>query len=469
MTDVYCLECGGPLDDAVPICHYCGAAGPGGAQPAMAAAMAPDGVAASAPAGTPTMVTATVTILPKTQAMPISGLDSMPPAPAPVPGAVPGAMPGTPAALAAPNGSLPPGPTVTFAAPHQLPGRSGIRLGRRSLIAIGLVVVLIVGGTVAYEVLKPTPPSPQAAVQSFFADLANDDTAAALALVDPSAQQQGTNDSGSDGSSGSPTTLLTARSLADPGARPSDANIGTVTSETDPETGATLYDVPATYKAGSSTVTQDIAVIRNTSGHGAPYLLENPLLQLAASNATGQQITVNGIASGTSDFTALVLPGLYTITLQANALFAAQTLTAQPSAEGGSFSGLVAQFATPTLAPGAQSAVLAKITSALNACAASTSAEPQNCPFGFYPYSDDDSVAWSIATYPSPTLTVTSNYNGGFEVDITDEDDGVADYTDNYVDFSGTPQTYTGQEQFGVSGYATASGSTITVSLSEDY
>lgn len=452
MTDVYCLECGGPLDDAVPICHFCGAAGPGATQSAVSTSMAPNGMATSAPAGTSTMVTATVTITPKTQQIPVSGLNSMPAtAPMPVAG---------------------PGPTVTFAAPHQLPGQSGMRLSRRSLTAIGLVVVLIVGGTIAYEVLKPTPPSPQGAVQSFFADLAADDTAAALALVDPSAEQQGTNDAGGSagaGPNGSPSTLLTARALAEPGARPSDATIGAASSETDPETGQTLYNVPASYKAGSSTVTQNIAVVRNTSGHGAPYLLENPLLQLAASNTSGQELTVNGIAAGTSDFTALVLPGRYTLTLQANALFAAQTLTARPSADGGSSSTLSAQFATPTLAPGAKSAVLAQITSVLNTCAASTSAEPQNCPFGFYPYSDNDSATWSIATYPSPTLTVTSNYNGGFEIGITDDDDGVADYTDTYTDFSGAPQTYSGQEQFGVGGYATASGSTITVSLSDYY
>jgi hypothetical protein len=79
----------------------------------------------------------------------------------------------------------------------------------------------------------------------------------------------------------------------------------------------------------------------------------------------------------------------------------------------------------------------------------------------------DDSVQWTITTYPSPTIAPAANPSADDQVDITDQNqDGVVQYTDTYTDFSGTQQTNTGQTQFGVSGYATADGSNITVTLS---
>lgn len=361
------------------------------------------------------------------------------------------------ATLSTPTLIAPPLPMPT---PRQL-ATSGLRRPRRrTVVALGAAVVLVVGGVVAYEVLKPQPPSASATVQTYFTDLAADDTAAALKLVDPSATSN---------LSGTLSLLRNAAVLRSPGSRPSGLTVVSSTQESDVY-GHSLTVVEVSYKLGASAVRQDIEVASNvTDGSGAkqPFLLENPFLSLQIQDGSGRPLTVNGVAVGSQDVETSVFPGVYTVAMQGDALIAGASKAAAyaPTSAGGTLS---VDFSQPTLAPGAEAAVQAQVKSALDTCAQSTSTAPQNCPFSIYPSGADDSVQWTIQTYPNPTVSVYSGAGQGQEVQFVDnQQDGAVQYTDRYTDFSGASQTTTGTIDFGASGYASATGSTITIVLSQ--
>jgi hypothetical protein len=311
---------------------------------------------------------------------------------------------------------------------------------------------------VAYEVLKPQPPSAAGTVRAYFADLATGDTAAAMKLVDPSA---------ASGPSGTSAPLLTAAVLSSPASRPSGLTILSSTQGSN-YGGRSLTLVEVSYKLGSSTVKQDIEVgadVTDGSGAKQPFLLENPFLTLQIQDGGGRPLTVNGVKAGSQDVETPVFPGVYTVAMQGDQLIAgaSQTAAYAPTGGGGALS---VDFSTPELAPGAEAAVQAQVKSALDACAQSTAADPQNCPFSIYSSGSDDSVQWSIQTYPTATVKVYSGAGQGQEVEFTDsQQDGVVQYTDRYTDFFGSAQTTSGTQNFSVSGYASVSGSTIQITF----
>jgi hypothetical protein len=349
-------------------------------------------------------------------------------------------------------------PPLPLPPPSQL-GASGLRRPRRrTLVALGTAVVLVIGGTIAYTVLKPQPPSAASTVRAYFADLAAGDTGAALKLVDPS--------SGSD-QLGTLGALRGAAILSAPASRPSDLTIVSTTQQPDLY-GRSVSVVEVSYKLGPAGVSQDFDLAANvpdSSGAKQPFLLENPFLTLEVQDGSSRPMTVNGVSVGSQNVEAAVFPGLYTVKLQGDLLLAGDSRTAVFAPSGGGAT-LSVDFSGSTLAAGAQDAVLAQVKSALETCAQSTSPEPQNCPFSIYPRGTDDSVQWTVQTYPSPTVSVATGSGQGEEAQfIDDQQDGVVQYTDKYTDWTGTSQTTTGTTDFGASGYAAVNGSTITVTF----
>lgn len=349
-------------------------------------------------------------------------------------------------------------PPIQVPTQRQLVATGLRRPRRRTVIALATVVALVIGGSVAYEVLKPQPPSASATVQAYFADLASGDTAGAMKLVDPGA---------ASGPSGTPASLLTAAVLSSPASRPSGLTVVSSTQEPDVY-GHALSLVEVSYKLGPSTVRQDIEVgadVADGSGAKRPFLLENPFLTLQIQDSSGRPLTVNGVAAGSQDVETPVFPGVYTVAMQGDQLIAgaSQTAAYAPTGGGGTLS---ADFSQPALAPGAESAVQAQIKSALDACAQSTSTAPQNCPFSIYASGSDDSVQWTIQTYPTATVSVYNGAGQGQEVQfVDDQQDGVVQYTDKYTDWTGATQTTTGTQNFGASGYASVSGSAIQITF----
>jgi hypothetical protein len=422
-----CLHCGGPQPGVDAICPYCGQAV----------------IASPGQAGTTALQSTDTLVLP---------------AP-PVTATAVGTATMTATQVLAP---LPPPPPLPMPTDRQL-AASGLRKpSRRAKIALGTAVVLVIGGVVAYEVLKPQPPSAADTVRAYFADLAKGDTASALKLVDPGA---------ASGQLGTLDALRSAAVLSSPASRPSGLTIVSSTQESDLY-GRSLSSVSVSYKLGSSAVSQDFTVAADaTDGTGAkqPFLLENPFLTLEIQDSGGRPLTVNGVSAGAQDVEAAVFPGAYTVAMQGDQLIAGESQTAAyaPSGGGGTLS---VDFSSPRLAPGAEAAVQAQIKSALDACAQSTSTAPQNCPFSIYNfgygYGTPDSVQWTIQTYPAATVSVYDGAGQGEEVKFVDaQQDGVVQWTDHYTDYTGAAQTSSGTQNFGASGYASVSGGAVQITF----
>jgi hypothetical protein len=336
------------------------------------------------------------------------------------------------------------------------PGGSKVRRpSPRSVIVLGAVLALLIGGgVVAFTVFRP--PTATSTVRQYFDELADGDTTAALKLVadpaDYSPQDQ---------------PFLVPRALSDAHARPRDLRI-LRTDSTTAVTGEPFETVHVSYRIRQETVGQVIVVTKTQDGD-APYLLEEPFLQLGVSSLAGRQLTVNGIAAPTDEVDdAFVFPGAYTATAQGNALIAGATQAAvvQPG-ESADRPVAAIDLGTPTLAPGAEEAVQTKVKEQIDACAQSTSSEPSGCPFSVFLFGSDASVKWSITAYPSVTVALSSDPTADEPVTISaDADDGVAHYVATYTDeFTGDTQTETGDQSFSVEGTATASGGGITVSI----
>lgn len=327
------------------------------------------------------------------------------------------------------------------------------------VLGVALAVV-IGGGAIAYNVFKPATAT--STVQQYFADLAHGDTLAALKLVDGEFR-----DSEAD------YPFLVPKALSDEHTRPSDLRV-LHTESTTGFNGQTVEIVQVSYRIRGNAVTQAIAVRKTQDGDPA-YLLHEPFLQLSVTSLAGRRLTVNGITANVgaenvdSEDGTYVFPGAYTATAQGDALIAGATQAAVVrSGDFGDMPVAGIDFGTPTLAQGAQQAVEAKVRQQIDTCAQSTNAEPSDCPFSVFIFAQDVSVQWSITNYPTISVALSSDPSADQQVDIgTDTDDGVAHYVANYTDdFTGKKQTEAGDQNFGVQGTATASGSEITVSIS---
>lgn len=104
---------------------------------------------------------------------------------------------------------------------------------------------------------------------------------------------------------------------------------------------------------------------------------------------------------------------------------------------------------TPTDA--LETAVEAAVTQKIDDCAAATTAATDGCPFGTYVSTSNTTVTWSVASYPTVTISTTSN---SFELE-----NGMANYT-----YSGRGgRAVTGSDAIRGTGSYTVEGDAVTV------
>ncbi|TDB75297.1 hypothetical protein E1264_40040 [Actinomadura sp. KC216] len=362
-------------------------------------------------------------------------------------------------ASSVPSGPVLSTPMVSLPGVATGPGTPGgaqfRRLRRRTLVILAIVpIVLVGGGFAAYTALKP--PTAESTVEEYFDELSDGDTAAALDLV-------------SDASEYSPEShpLLVPKALSEADDRPSDLRI--LGTDIFSGAGRDVTSVRVSYKVRGDTVTQTILAAKGTDGEPA-YVLHEPFLLLGVTSLAGRQLTVNGIAAelSTEDST-YVFPGAYTATAQGTPLIAGATTSAVVQSGGIEERAVaVADFGTPTMAPGAQAAVQTMVKEQITKCAQSTSGQPTGCPFSTYLFGSVESVTWTITAYPTVTVELSPYPSDDAQVAISsDAYDGVAHYVAKVTDpFGGGTETETGDVRFGVQGSATVEGGQITVSIS---
>lgn len=333
------------------------------------------------------------------------------------------------------------------------------RPSRKALMLTGAVLVLLIGGTIAYQVFKPAPPTPETTVRKYFSDLAAGDTVGALKLVDPAG-------SGLTGSN----PLLTARALAQPADRPTALTVVSVDKSYSGDTGY----IKVTYRLGATEVSQMLTASK-TQGSDTGYLLRDPFISLAVSGQGGHAVQVNGIDLPVEDQNGYdrdlkVFPGVYHASIAGSILLQPETSDAKiANAYGGSDPQFTVDFAAPTLAPTAQDAVAAQVKQQIDTCAAATTASDvtNNCPFGTDSLFLDGtvtSIQWTVTAYPQVQLSVASYPSATDQVEVGDENrDGSVHYVVQYTDYSGVTQTTTGDQSFGFTGTAAVNGGQVQV------
>jgi hypothetical protein len=341
--------------------------------------------------------------------------------------------------------SLPPqGPTLYVPKP---PGQKFTvpKFSRKAVLLSAAVVIVLVGAFVAYQALKPAPPTAASTVQSYFEDLENGDVTGALALIDSSTQPVS-------------SPLLTAKALAAADSRPTGFHLDS-TIVVGGRSGTTIA---VTFKLGSATVHQKILVIP-TSSRETPFALSDPLLYFSVSAAS----TINGIPYAPSNENTAVVPGVYTGITPANALFAStQSKSSIQQSESGDIS-LQLQYPTPALAASAQDAVTQQVKQKIDACAQSTDASsytydcPYNAPYIGY---SNATIKWTINKYPQISVAMDASNPDRVSVSTASGQPGTAHYVATYTDYSNATQTAAGDESVTYTGYASITNGKISLS-----
>lgn len=333
---------------------------------------------------------------------------------------------------------------------QSVPERSDTHPRRlRWWITAAVAVIMIAGVAVVLLHFRSNQSAPAQAVREYFSDLASGDTAAAMALVD---------NAGSYATSANP--LLAAAALAKPVNRPSEAIVsGSAATTVDGGQSATAVSV--TYNIDGTPVLQTIVVETATGASDQPYLLKSPFITVAVKSAKGRSVKVNGIGYPSDAPQMLAYPGAYTATVAGNQLVAPATARATYDSTSGAVTANI-WLPAPDIAPGATATVQSAVNRALDACAASTSPTPADCPFH---YSDSGAtLKWKVATYPRVKAKVD---NSGA---VTFDDGGHAatvHYDATTGGFLGLfPRTHSGVIGVDVAGAATIGPNGVAVTFS---
>jgi hypothetical protein len=212
--------------------------------------------------------------------------------------------------------------------------------------------------------------------------------------------------------------------------------------------------VDVTYQAHGQTVQQNVALSADGSH------LRTVLVRLAVTGVQGRPVSVNGVKMGNDDLNVTVFPGTYQATVSGNKLFDGATLTVAPDVGAGGESA-AANFEAAKLNPGAAPEIQKQVRRQLDACAASTRPKTPGCPFWLDAKSG--TVQWSITKYPPVEPQVTNT--GGPAVTFSDNANGKAHWTANYVDKNGQSKFGSGDILFKLTGGADATATGIKVTL----
>lgn len=317
------------------------------------------------------------------------------------------------------------------------------------LIVIGVVIVLAVAAGIAYKALNATVFNPQHIAESYLTAIDEGRYSEANRIADPqvSTKQQ---------------ALLVDKVGAAENATISNARIVSIDDAAD---GSKTVNV--TYTIGGNTVNDTFSIARA----GTQYLLFpqwsiiTPMLKelpvsgssiITSVNINGVDVTADNATNVDYEATFKVYPGTYTITASESKYFSSNTVTVN-TLDGG-YAYLEAE-ATSTLTEELQSAIDSK----LQECVASTSTEPDGCPFSLYAYNEERyrNVKWTLVQVP--TVDCVYLESGMFSTDY----DGEVDVTYEYQGWDGEWDPEEDSDTFSMSGSLTIDGDSLTVTVDE--
>lgn len=274
--------------------------------------------------------------------------------------------------------------------------------GTRFYAIAGGTAVLLLALVSVHSFVAATFFTPQRAVTGYFDALAARDARLALSYLAP-LQVDG--------------LLLTDAVLKHEGYRPPEnIAVGDVPAEGDRRV------VPVSFEFDGQSHRLTVFARRadaRTLGVFRGWVIEGGLLSLQVTVTGGVPPVVNGVAVPESATGPLaVFPGQYRVGLSANPLLQARETTATAAGQSGGVR------LAPSLKETARSEIEAQVKSYVDDCARSSSLRPAGCPFAVSTTSPVTGVRWTIATYPTLTLSVDP---GTGAVNVTTGREGRAD------------------------------------------
>lgn len=246
-------------------------------------------------------------------------------------------------------------------------------------IAGGAAALLLVLVSV-HSFVAATFFTPQRAVTGYFDALAARDARLALSYLDPLE---------ADG------PLLTDAVLRHEGYRPPEnIAVGEVPAEGDRRL------VPVSFEFDGQPHRLTVFARRaedRTLGVFRGWVIEGGLLTLRVNATGGVPPVINGVAVPEN---VAVFPGRYRMGLAANPLLQAPEITITAAGQSG------AGRLVPSLKDSARPEIEASVRSYVDDCARSDSLRPPGCPFSVTSATPVSGVRWTIATYPTLTLSV---------------------------------------------------------------
>ena len=311
---------------------------------------------------------------------------------------------------------------------------------RRTWLLVGALMLAACLGTSGLGVVQWAFFRPQAAVDGFFAALADRDSDAALGYL-------------ADQPSGADTKLL-AQLLRGKGYQPpTDVEITSLERDSDSDTAKATV----AYRLGDTRETTTLTLRREdetTAGlfHGW-RLSGGPTPLNRAIAEPGVRLNGVELPVATEGAPLVLLPGSYTATGPSSALSETPPATVLV---GPGETAAVLQLA-PVLKPAAIAAVETQVRAWLDECAKQTVAAPPGCPFSYS--SSTQKITWKILEYPKLAVELTGPSSAQVSTPYETQGRAVASGTTTYF---GTTSPFTDEDAFTVAGVATADGDRIT-------
>lgn len=317
------------------------------------------------------------------------------PQPAVAPAPIPVPQPASPS-MASGAAPLPPQPGQP---PVTAPG-AGQPLDpktKKAIVIGGIVVGALIVLGIVYGVLNSTVFSAKSVAQNYMSAIADGDYSKANGIADPQVDKN-------------QVKLLSNNVAKTDNATISNPHVADV------KTTAGVATVNVSYTLNGKTVNDSLTINKDGSKLliFPNWKISSPLLKTinVVAPSTVDSLSVNGVKVSPKNaekldgntWTLRVYPGTYKISAGKSDYITSDTVTVRTS--GGSDSG---SSNSEELIIKATSKLKEALTSAVNAklddCAKSTDYAPENCPFGFNLYDDDDyrNFAWSISSYPKIT------------------------------------------------------------------
>jgi hypothetical protein len=296
----------------------------------------------------------------------------------------------------------------------------------RILIAVGALVILVIGAFIAVSVLNQTVFSPSRQVSAYLGDLKSGDATAASSAA-------GIDSSGPNGAL-----------LRDSVYKKTPDRITSFAVEKTQVNGHSAIVYASVVQGGrKSTETYLLHSTGSSLVFFSTWALDKITLPsvdvqlssgISSLDVNGAQIALSSATQKAGELAIPALPGRYTVGLGGSGKYLTATAKSATVGISAGSSSLLAPGATVTLTAkptqAFKDAVNSQVAAYLSACAAQATLAPANCPFEEYGFGQESAVHWTISAMP--TLSLEAGDDGKWAVSTATAGDALVTYRDSF-------------------------------------